>query len=87
MSLGLVVGEGSIAEGWGKLPFDQRLLDLGVHRAVALHLFEAGQVTLAQAAKLAGVSLEELMELLGEAGIPAVDYPPEELEAELEAAP
>ena len=68
------------------VPFDERLIDQGVHRAMALHLFESHQVTLAQAAKLAGLSLEDLVELLGEVGIPAVDYPAEELEAELAAA-
>jgi hypothetical protein len=37
---------------------DERLLSYGVHRALALHLFEAGQVTLAGAAKLAGLTIE-----------------------------
>lgn len=68
------------------VPFDERLLSHGVHRALALHLFEGGQLTLSQAAKLAQLSLEAFIELLGEAGIAAVDYPPEELADELEAA-
>ena len=68
------------------IPFDARLLDLGVHRAMALHLFEHGQVALAQAAKLAALSVEEFVELLSQAGIPAVDYPPEEIDDELSAA-
>lgn len=68
------------------LPFDERLLQHGVARALALHLFEAGQVTLVRAAKLAEMSVEEFVELLGAAGIDAVSYPPEELEAEVEAA-
>jgi predicted HTH domain antitoxin len=67
------------------VPFDERLLAHGVHRAVALHLFEAGQVTLAKAAKLADLCLEDFIELLGEAGIPAVTYSPEELTEELGA--
>lgn len=53
---------------------------------MALHLFESHQVTLAQAAKLAGLSLEEFVELLGELGLPAVDYPAADLESELAAA-
>ena len=65
------------------VPFDERLLDLGVHRAMAVHLFESGQVTSSQGARLAGVSLEEFIEILGTLGIPVVDYPPEELEEEL----
>lgn len=68
------------------VPFDSRLLDLGVHRALALHLFEQGQVTLAQAAKLAAVTVEEFIELLSQAGVPAVDYSPEEIDDELSAA-
>lgn len=68
------------------VPFDDRLLELGVHRALALHLFERGQATLTRAAKVAGVTAEEFVSLLGRAGIPAVDYPPEELDEELGAA-
>jgi prevent-host-death family protein len=68
------------------VPFDERLLSQGVHRSVALHLFEVGQVTLAQAARLADLSLEEFLTLLAEAGIPAVDYSPDELAEELEIA-
>ncbi|HKI05798.1 MAG TPA: UPF0175 family protein [Thermoanaerobaculia bacterium] len=68
-------------------PFDgKRLLALGVNRAMALDLYEAGQSTLAQAAKLADLSVEELIEILGQAGVPAVSYSPEELAEELENA-
>lgn len=65
------------------LPFDQRLLDQGVHRALALGLYESGRLTLAQAAKLAGLSLDGFIDLLGTLGLPAVDYPPEDLAEEL----
>jgi prevent-host-death family protein len=68
------------------LPFDDRLLRCGVARALALHLFEARYVTLARGAKLADMSVEEFIELLGESGIDAVDYSPDELEAEVETA-
>ena len=67
------------------VPFDDRLLELGVHRALALHLFERRQATLTRAAKVAGVTAEEFVSLLGKAGVPAVDYPPEELDEELGA--
>ena len=43
-------------------------------------------MTLARAAKLAGMSVEEFVEIVGEAGIDAVSYPQEELQAEVEAA-
>lgn len=68
------------------LPFDERLLRQGVSRAAALALFEAGLLTLAQSARLAELSLEDFIELLGELGIAAVDYPADELASELEAA-
>jgi prevent-host-death family protein len=68
------------------IPFDERLLSFGVHRALALHLFEAGQVTLVQAARLADLPVEPFLELLGQAGMPAVSYAPEALADELETA-
>jgi predicted HTH domain antitoxin len=66
------------------VPFDERLLSLGVHRAMAVHLFESGQVTLSQSARIAGEPLVDFIEILGRLGIPVIDYPPEELEQELE---
>ena len=68
------------------VPFDEHLISQGVHRSMALHLFKSHQLTLAQSAKMAGLSLEAFIELLGEVGIPAVDYPPEELEEEMTVA-
>lgn len=68
------------------VPFDERLLSLGLHRALALVLVEAGHLSIARAAKVAGLVLEEFIELLGEHGIPAVDYPKAELAEELQAA-
>ena len=55
-------------------------------RVQALRLFEQRQVTLVQAAKLAAMTAEEFLILLGEAGVPAVDYPPEELDDEIRVA-
>ena len=68
------------------VPFDERLIELGVHRAMALRLFEQRLVTLVQGAKLAATTVEEFVDLLGTAGIPAVDYPPEELDDEVGVA-
>ncbi len=68
------------------IPFDQYLLEHGVHRALALHLLKAGQLTLVQAAKLADMALEDFMDLVSKASIVVVDYPPEELEQELNIA-
>lgn len=68
------------------IPFDLRLLEHGVHRALALHLFESEQCTLGQSAKLAGLSIGDFIDLLGPAGIPVLRYSPDELEDELKAA-
>ena len=65
------------------VPFDDRLLDVGVHRALALRLFEQSHLTLAQAAKIADVSVEDFMGLLERSGVAAVDYPATEVEEEL----
>ena len=68
------------------IPFDKLLVNYGVHRSMALHLFESHQLTLAQSAKVADLDLEAFIALLGEAGITAVDYSPEELDDEIAAA-
>ena len=68
------------------VPFDERLLALGVHRTMALRLFKQRLVTLVQGAKLAAMTAEEFVDLLGTAGISAVDYPPEELDDEVGVA-
>ena len=65
------------------VPFGERLCELGVDRDLALRLFETGSVSLAKAAKIAGVSIDEFLSLLARTGLPAVDYPPEELDAEM----
>ena len=70
--------------GVKKVVVDERRPALGVARALALHLFEAHQISLAQAAKLATLSLEDFLDLLGQAGIPAVDYDPADLSQEIE---
>jgi len=66
------------------VPFDDLLLSFGVHRAVAIRLFAAEQLTLAQAARMADLPVELFLETLGQASVPAVQYDPEELTAEVE---
>ncbi len=46
-------------------------------------LFETGKLSVGQAAELAGYSKPTFIELLGKLGVPVIDYPPEELEQEL----
>lgn len=45
------------------VPFDERLQQHGLRRRMVLHLFEQGQVSLAQGARLAAISLEEFISL------------------------
>ena len=68
------------------MPFPDGLLGLGMRRALALRLFENRRLSLAQAAKVAGMVPEDFIVLLGEAGVAAVDYPPEEVEEDITAA-
>ena len=68
------------------VPFDERLLELGVHRTLALRLFEQRHLTLVQAARLAAMTAAEFLDLLRDTGISAVDYPPDELTEEIRAA-
>ena len=50
------------------VPFGTRLVDLGLDKDLALALFEQGLITLAKAAKLAGVTEDVFMDLMAEAG-------------------
>ncbi len=65
------------------VPLDEHLLENGVAVALACRLFAEGVLSLGKAARLSGLSPEGFIEQLGAMGIPAVDYPPEELEGEL----
>jgi prevent-host-death family protein len=67
------------------VPLDEELLRAGVHVALAIKLFQDGTLSLGKAAKLAGLSYEAMVEQLASMGVPAVDYPPEELDAEVAA--
>lgn len=67
------------------IPFDSAVLEHGVHRRLAIRLFVEQVATLSQAARIAGMSIEEFLEELQLAGVDAVDYPPQELEAEVAA--
>lgn len=67
------------------VPLDEHLLEQGVAVALACRLFAEKAVSLGKAAKLAGLPVEAFVERLGAMGIPAVDYPAEELDQELAA--
>ncbi|MCL2716882.1 MAG: UPF0175 family protein [Alphaproteobacteria bacterium] len=65
------------------VPMDEFLLKEGVGVALAVALFAEKTISLGKAARLARVSVEEFILHLGTKGIPAVGYPPEELDDEL----
>lgn len=67
------------------IPFDDDLVKHGVQVKLAIKLYEEGAVTLADAAKLAELSLESFIHKVGLMGIPVVDYSRKELEMELNA--
>lgn len=61
-------------------------LDISAQEArflLAAKLYEVGRLSLGQAAKLSDYSKPTFIELLGKAGVPVFDYPPEDLEQEL----
>lgn len=51
---------------------------------LSIKLYEAERVSLGKAAEIAGCSKRDFMEVVAEEGNPVIDYPPEELERELE---
>lgn len=65
------------------LPMDEQLVREGVSVAMAIKLFQDGVLSLAKAARLSRMSLPQFTAKLAEQGIPAVEYPAEELAAEL----
>ena len=67
------------------MPFDALLLELGAHRHLAVRLYAQRLLTLAQAAKLASLPIEQFLDVLGLSGVNVVDSPAKEVRAELEA--
>lgn len=65
------------------LPFNQRLLELGVQVDLAVALFEQKVLSLGKAAKLAGLRPDAFMDVLAQSGVAVVDYPATELTEEL----
>jgi prevent-host-death family protein len=67
------------------VPMDEILVREGFSVALAIKLFQDGTLSLGKAARLSRLNLVQFTAKLAEQGIPAVDYPPEELDAELAA--
>lgn len=67
------------------IPFDSLLLELGANRHLAVRLYAQRLLTLAQAAKLASLPIEQFLDVLGVSGVNVVDYPAKEVGADLES--
>jgi predicted HTH domain antitoxin len=50
---------------------------------LALRLFREGKISLEQGAELCAMNIYEFLDILAAAGIPAINYPAEELEEEV----
>lgn len=66
------------------VPFDETLLREGVSVALAIKLFDEERISLGRAAKLAGLSVSEMVDTLGRHGIAVIRTTEEELERELD---
>lgn len=69
------------------VPFDAQLLDLGLHRHLAVQLFAQKLMTLAEAAKFADLPIETFLKVLAVSDVDVVTYPAKELEEELGSLP
>ena len=67
------------------VPLDEGLLRSGVGVALAIKLFQDGTLSFGKAAKLAGLTYEAFVEQLAAIGVPAVDYSPDDIDAEVAA--
>lgn len=65
------------------VPYDERLAGEDVHVAVAVRLYENEIVSLGRAARIAGLSVGELIDRLAALKISVARYSAEELEREL----
>ncbi len=66
------------------VPFDELMLTEGAGVAIAIHLFDEERISLSRAARMAGRSVGEMIDLLGSYGIPVIRSTAEELKQELE---
>ncbi|MBS4018296.1 MAG: type II toxin-antitoxin system prevent-host-death family antitoxin [Dechloromonas sp.] len=65
------------------VPFDETLLREGVGMALAIKLFDEERISLSRAAKLAGLSVSEMIDMLGRHGVAVIRPTEDELEREL----
>jgi prevent-host-death family protein len=65
------------------VPFDETLLREGVGMALAIKLFDEERISLSRAARLAGLSVSEMIDMLGRHGVVVISPTEDELELEL----
>ena len=65
------------------VPFDETLLREGVSVALAIRLFDEERISLSRAARIAGLSVGEMIDRLAKHGISVVRTSEDELEREL----
>ena len=68
------------------IPDSLDLDDKEARMALASKLYERGKITLGQGAELVGYSKETFMELLADYNVPIINYPPDELDDDIENA-
>ena len=66
------------------IPFDETLVKLGVHKALAVKLYQEGVLTLNKAARLAGMPMDKFIAVLGSVGITVFDYDTDDVQKELD---
>ena len=64
-------------------PFTRKLFDLGVNKNMALSLYENKLISLAKAAKIAEVTVEEFLMTLKDSDVKCMDYPASDLDTEI----
>ena len=65
------------------VPFDETLLREGVGMALAIKLFDEERISLSRAARLAGLPVSEMIDMLGRHGVAVICTTDEDLEREL----
>lgn len=66
------------------VPLNDENLQIGLTKATALQAWRNGDISLGKMAELVQMDKHELRRLLSDMGLPIIDYPVEELEAEVE---
>lgn len=69
-----------------KLPDTVDLDDKEALMTIASRLYERGKLSLGQAAEIVGLSKKTFMELLGTYGVSVFNYPPSDLDRDVENA-